>query len=202
MVGLWGIGFFSYDLVSTVLKDRFEAEGLAKATVDANVGFWTGMVSIVQNIGGFCGIYAFSVVTHYTGRRPAFAVSFLAAMVSTAYVFWYLEDVTQFVGPFPVGMLPIFLMGFCQLALFGGYAIYFPELFPTRLRSTGTSFCYNVGRFIAAGGPLGLDWFSRNFFSDYAQPMRPAGVTMCAIFLLGLAVLPFAPETKGRPLPE
>ena len=45
-------------------------------------------------------------------------------------------------------MIP--LMGFCQLALFGGYAIYLPELFPTRLRSTGTSFCYNVGRFVAA----------------------------------------------------
>ena len=46
------------------------------------------------------------------------------------------------------------LMGFYTLALFGGYAIYLPELFPTRLRSTGTSFCYNVGRFIAAMGPL------------------------------------------------
>ena len=44
-------------------------------------------------------------------------------------------------------------MGFCQLALFGGYAIYFPELFPTRLRSTGTSFCYNVGRLVAAVRP-------------------------------------------------
>ena len=53
-------------------------------------------------------------------------------------------------------MIPI--MGFFQIALFGGYAIYFPELFPTRLRSTGTSFCYNVGRLIAASGPalLGL----------------------------------------------
>jgi hypothetical protein len=25
---------------------------------------------------------------------------------------------------------------------------------------------------------------------------------MCLVFLLGLAVLPFAPETKGKPLPE
>ena len=44
-------------------------------------------------------------------------------------------------------------MGFFQLSLFSGYAIYFPELFPTHLRSTGTSFCYNVGRFVAASGP-------------------------------------------------
>jgi hypothetical protein len=47
-------------------------------------------------------------------------------------------------------------MGACQLSLFAGFAIYLPELFPTRLRSTGTSFCYNVGRFIAASGPITL----------------------------------------------
>jgi hypothetical protein len=97
-------------------------------------------------------------------------------------------------------MIPI--MGFCQLALFGGYAIYFPELFPTRLRSTGTSFCYNVGRFVAAAGPAVLGLLTAYVYRDYDEPLRYAGVTMCGIFLLGLAVLPFAPETKGQPLPE
>jgi hypothetical protein len=95
-------------------------------------------------------------------------------------------------------------MGFCQLALFGGYAIYFPELFPTRLRSTGTSFCYNVGRLVAAVGPLTLGLLTSKVFGAYPQPMpfRLAGVTMCAVFLLGLVALPFAPETRGQPLPE
>ena len=68
-------------------------------------------------------------------------------MASTAFTFWFLDAFYQIFW-----MIPI--MGFCQLALFGGYAIYFPELFPTRLRSTGTSFCYNVGRLVAAAGPL------------------------------------------------
>jgi hypothetical protein len=97
-------------------------------------------------------------------------------------------------------MIPI--MGFCQLSLFGGYAIYFPELFPTHLRSTGTSFCYNVGRFVAAVGPLTLGLLTSTVFRDAAEPMRPAGVTMCAIFVLGLLAVPFAPETRGKPLPE
>jgi hypothetical protein len=100
-------------------------------------------------------------------------------------------------------MIP--LMGFCQLALFGGYAIYFPELFPTRLRSTGTSFCYNVGRYVAAAGIFVLGYMTSQLFAPakgYAEPMRYAGVTMSLIFLLGLVALPFAPETKGRPLPE
>jgi hypothetical protein len=96
-------------------------------------------------------------------------------------------------------------MGFFVLALFGGFAIYLPELFPTRLRSTGTSFCYNVGRFIAASGPLMLGMLTKDVFSTangYAEPLRDAGLAMCAIFLLGIAVLPFLPETTGQPLPE
>jgi hypothetical protein len=97
-------------------------------------------------------------------------------------------------------MVPI--MGFCQLSLFAGYAIYFPELFPTNLRSTGTSFCYNVGRFVAAVGPTALGLLTTVVYKGYAEPMRAAGVTMCAIFLLGLCVLPFAPETKDQALPE
>ena len=37
---------------------------------------------------------------------------------------------------------------------------------------------------------------------DKILAFRYAGIVMCAIFLLGLVVLPFAPETKGKPLPE
>jgi hypothetical protein len=97
-------------------------------------------------------------------------------------------------------MIP--LMGFCQLSIFGGYAIYFPELFPTSLRSTGTSFCYNVGRFVAASGPTILGLLTSRVYKGFPEPMRYAGLTMCVIFLVGLIILPFAPETRGEPLPE
>jgi MFS family permease len=195
VVGLWGIGFFSYDLIGSVMSKRFQAEGMEPAEVVANVAYWKGITSILQNVGGFLGIFAFSLITPHTGRRAAFAVSFLLAMLSTALVFAYLDEFSEIFW-----MIPI--MGFCQLALFGGYAIYFPELFPTRLRSTGTSFCYNVGRFVAALGPAVLGVLTAYVYQDKAEPLRYAGVTMCGIFLLGLFVLPFAPETKGKPLPE
>ena len=69
-------------------------------------------------------------------------------------------------------------------------------------RSTGTSFCYNVGRFLAAAGVPVIGLLKTEVFKDYAEPMRPAALVMCSIFVVGLLVLPFAPETKGRPLPE
>jgi MFS family permease len=195
VVGLWGIGFFSYDLFRPVLENTFRAEGLTGAALAGKTTTWIGITSLLQNLGAFFGIYAFTYLTNFTGRRKAFAVSFVAAMGMTAYTFWNLKDLSDVFWMVP-------MMGFCQLALFGGYAIYLPELFPTRLRSTGTSFCYNVGRFVAAAGPLTLGYLTSQVFAGTSEPMRYAGVTMCLVFLVGLAALPFSPETKGVPLPE
>lgn len=166
--------------------------------ISGRITWWTGITSVMLNLGAALGIYFFTRITHYTGRKPAFAISYVLALISTAWVFWYLNDVTDVFW-----MIPI--MGFCQLSLFGGYAIYFPELFPTRLRSTGISFCYNVARYASAAGPLVLGILSSQVFSEskgFEEPMRYAGLTMCAVFLIGLCALPFAPETKGKPLPE
>jgi MFS family permease len=198
VVGLWGIGFFSFDLLATVFRKRFEAQGMPEKEIAGNVVFWVSLTSVMQNIGGFFGIYAYSYVTHVTGRKPSLAVSFVLAMLSTMLVYWCLDEFYEIFWMIP-------LMGFCQLALFGGYAIYFPELFPTRLRSTGTSFCYNVGRYVAAAGIFFLGLMTKEVFSvakGYDEPMRYAGVTMSLVFLVGLFALPFAPETKGQPLPD
>ena len=195
VVGLWGIGFFSFDLVRTIFRKTYEAEGLPPQVIDGKLTSLAGWVSLLQNGGAFFGILAYSWLTHYSGRKPAFAASFLLAMGATAFTFWSLNSRSDILW-----MIPI--MGFCQLSLFGGYSIYFPELFPTRLRSTGTSFCYNVGRLVAAAGPTALGLLTSRVYAGYPEPMRYAGVTMCAVFLIGLLTLPFAPETKGQPLPE
>src|SRR5205085_666895 len=98
-------------------------------------------------------------------------------------------------------MMP--LMGAAQLGPFAGFAIYLPELFPGSLRSTGTSFCYNLGRFAAAAGSFFSAVLTQQVFGKFAPPLplRYSAIAMCAIFLIGLIVLPFAPETRGKPLP-
>jgi len=196
VVGLWGIGFFSPELVRLALEQGLKAEGLEGAQLQGELGRWRGITSLLQNLGAFVGIFAFSWVTGIIGRRFTFALFFILAAVVTAANFWFLQTKNDILWMIP-------LMGFCQLALFGGYAIYLPELFPTKFRSTGTSFCYNAGRLVAAFGPFMLGQLTSTVFADYgADAFRYAGVTMCSIFLVGLLVLPFLPETKDQPLPE
>jgi MFS family permease len=205
VVGLWGIAFFAPDLQGYIFRPKFQAEaaelGLsgqqAKDYVAGRNQIWAGWVSMLTNIGAALGIFAFSWFTPIFGRKWTFALSFVAAAASTILVFWKMSEFNDIFW-----MIPI--MGFCQLALFGGYAIYFPELFPTRLRATGTSFCYNVGRLVAAVGPPALGLLTSTVYVGFEHPwpFRYAGITMCAVFLIGLAVLPFLPETKDKPLPE
>ncbi len=209
VIGLWGIGFFSYDLQQYVFKPTYIAEAnalvqageLDPARVGAYVQWqstlWAGLTSLLQNTGAFFGMLTFSYIAFRVGRRPAFAVAFIIAGTSTALVFGVLSEKWMIFVLIP-------LMGFCLLSLFGGYAIYFPELFPTRLRSTGTSFCYNVGRLLSAPGPAMLGFLTSSVFASYAAPLplRYAGMAMCSVFVIGLLALPFLPETKDKPLPE
>ncbi len=182
----------SLDALPTELRD-LKANSVDNV-VSGRLTRWASYTSMMINLGAFCGMFGFGALAQRIGRKPTFAIALCLAFISTVSVFWFLQEFWQIFV-----MVPI--MGFCQLSLFAGYAIYFPELFPTRLRSTGTSFCYNVGRFVAAAGPLVKTQLER-VFSDTPEPLRYAGVTMCLVFLVGLLALPFLPETKGKPLPE
>jgi MFS family permease len=156
---------------------------------------WAAVTLAMFNVGGFFGIYLFARVTQWLGRRPTFALSFLAAGITTALTFHYMSKPSDVFWMTP-------LMGAAQLSVFGGYAIYFPELFPTRLRSTGMSFCYNVGRYVAATGPISIAFLKNEVFGGTTESFRYAGMTMCLCYVLGVVALLFAPETKGQPLPE
>lgn len=75
--------------------------------------------------------------------------------------------------------------------------MYFPELFPARLRATGAGFCFNTGRILAA--PV-LIWLSA--WMKVALPLSQAVSLLAGFFLIGLVVLVFLPETKGQGLIE
>ncbi len=200
VIGLWGIGFFSPELVGPVIEQSLVAQNLPAEEIAGEKARWIGINGMVQNAGAFIGMLLMTKLAQSLGRKPAFAIAFVAALLSTIGFFQFFE------GKGDIWMSGV--MGACQLALFAGFAIYLPELFPTRLRSTGTSFCYNVGRFVAAVGIL-QSAAIKNWAGAGAETaeqkidaFRNATSWMSAIFLLGLVALLFLPETKDRPLPE
>jgi MFS family permease len=200
VIGLWGIGFFSPELVGDVIRASLVKEGVPAAEIAGRQQFWIGVNSIVQNLGAFVGMLLFTRLAQGLGRKKAFAIGYVAALVATVAYF------QMFNGRNDIWMSAI--MGGCQLALFAGFAIYLPELFPTSLRSTGTSFCYNVGRFVAASGPFTLGALQAALKAGATTPeaklaaFRNACSYMSCVFLLGLVALAFLPETRDRPLPE
>ena len=179
MIGLWGIGFFSPELISTALK------GAPQETVDRVRGLGTAL----QDVGSFLGMITFTMVAAFLSRRLAFLGALLLSMVVTAFVFHSLHSASD-----AYWMLP--MMGFAQMAVFAGYSIYFPELFPTRLRGTGVGFCYNTVRYLAAPAPILFGYLAT------LMSFRTAAVMMSSIYLVGALALIWAPETKGKPLPE
>jgi hypothetical protein len=145
--------------------------------------------TLLQDVGAMLGMLTFTWVASRFNRRTAFFLAFSFCLVVVAFVFHSLHTETDVYW-----MLP--LMGFGTLSCFAGYSIYFPEIFPTRLRGTGVGFCYNTVRYLAAPFPWLLGWLST------MMPFRKVAIMMCLIYLVGIVALFWAPETKGRPLPE
>jgi MFS family permease len=194
IIGLWGIGNFHPKIVRSIIENHLAAANLTADALSSKKAYWGSLGLLLRNIGGFFGMLTLTKFAQVKGRRPAFAVGLALSFISTLLVFRFLREVNQIFW-----MLP--LMGFGQYSVFGVYAIYLPELFPTSLRSTGTSFCYNCGRFIAASAPFTIGQITRRLGSNI-EGVRAAGMWVSLVLLLGIAVLPFLPETKDKPLPE
>jgi MFS family permease len=192
VIGLWGIGEYATDLQEAVFTTYFErtapeADAKLLAAEARNLAY------LLQMIGAAIGMALFTWAANRYGRRPAFMAGFGSAMVITALVYGFMETPAD-----AYWMIP--LMGVAQFSVFAGFSIYLPELFSARVRGTGVSFCYNLGRFAAAGGGLVSAALTTEVFGQYASPLplRYAAIAMCSVFLLGIAAAWFGPETRGK----
>ena len=217
---LWGLGFWSVDLLLSVLKPYNLELGDVNRT--------KSVMFFIQQVGAMIGIYAFAGFSEKTNRRTAFFVWFTLAWISIPAFFWGVAQATgtslpgpiqsimgtitfsnglpaEAAGAVQVAAILAFVMGFATLGPFSGYTVYFPELFPTRLRATGCGICYNGGRFLAAIIPILTGVLAVHFA---AQPgavgggLPMAATVVASVYILGFIGTAIAPETKGKPLPD
>ncbi|HEU4578384.1 MAG TPA: MFS transporter [Polyangiaceae bacterium] len=194
IVGYWGIGNFHPRIVGSIVDLHLGQSGLSASALASEQAFWRSTGLLLQNVGGFAGMMLCAWVAEIWGRRPALCGALLLSFATTLLVFRGLREFSQIYW-----MLP--LMGFGQMGVYSVYAIYLPELFPTRWRSTGTSFCYNGGRIVAASAPFTISRITASLGGNI-EAFRSAGQWVSLLLLAGLIALPFLPETREQPLPE
>jgi MFS family permease len=150
------------------------------------------MLSMTLNtIGGGLGLVLFGTISNRLGRRGAFVLYHAGAFIMALVMFKILIPQGASEATLSIA-LPIF--GFLTLGMHAGYAVYFPELYPTRLRGSGTGFCFNMGRI---GSALYLFIVAKIGW----QPDE-AALYMAPIFAVGIAIAWIAPETRDKELPE
>ena len=150
------------------------------------------MLSMTLNtIGGGLGLVLFGSISTRLGRRGAFMLYHLGAFVMALLMFMVLIPKGASTATLSV-VLPVF--GFLTLGMHAGYAVYFPELYPTRLRGTGTGFCFHMGR---VGSAIYLF-----IVAKLGWQADQAALYMAPVFLIGVWIAYLAPETKGQDLPE
>ncbi len=198
IIGLWSIGFWLPELVRETLRR-------SNITDKADMDKYVSTAMVLFNGAAAVGTYLFAALMSRIGRKPAFAMMFVFAIFAVLGVFGFMSTPSQIYWMAP-------LLGLGTLTIFGGYSIYFPELFPTRLRATGVGFCYNTARYLGALAPLTLGnltgWYAAKDFKFLSSiggvdsGFRYAAFSVSIVFVIGLVALLFAPETKDKPLPE
>ena len=149
-------------------------------------------IQIVSSIGAAIGCLTGAVLGGVCGRRPVYAalcILSMAAMVG----FYRQPDPVYGVG----FVLFAGVLGMISAAFYGWLPLYLPELFPTAMRATGQGFGFNFGRIIAAVGQLQMANLLAAFDGDYSK----ACTVVAGVYVAGLILIAFAPETKGQPLP-
>jgi MFS family permease len=178
-VGFWGISTWVPPYIASVAAKA----GLAAAP-------WASYAGMTYNLGAICGYVAFGFLADLYGRKPVLLTYLAGALVITPVQFlWAREPITL--------LLVAFVMGAFATGQYTWMSAWLPELFPTRLRATGAGFVFNAPRFIAWLGPL-ISGVLITQFGGYGN----SAVIVGSIYILGLLVVPFLPETRGRPLPE
>jgi len=191
LVAWWSCNAFIPSIASGLAQTAAHAAGLERAATLALVESWKTQATIWFNLGGLIGTLATIPVAKHLGRKPMFAIYF-ALSAAAIYAAFGMD------WPPEVRLHLYFFIGLSVFGVFGSFTFYLPELFPTRLRATGSGFCYNIGRVVAAAGPFAVGAVAARGVDQAMQAISYVAL----VPLAGLLLVPFIIETRGRVLAD
>jgi SHS family sialic acid transporter-like MFS transporter len=169
-------------------KARKEEESRKKSR-KAEAMSWA---QIWMSVGAIIGPLIVALLAERFNRRRAYFGLCIASFAVCQFMF---RSPQSYGGVF---LFLSFLANGLTASFYGWLPLYLPELFPTRMRATGSGFSFNIGRVFAASGTLVSGQLLGAFDGDYAR--------MCSwitlIYIVGMIIIWLGPETKGKPLPE
>jgi MFS family permease len=165
------------------------ADQLTQGTVPAAKAY----TQICSALGAIVGTLAGALMGNWLGRRLTYLLLCVSSLLSALFVYQF----QQAYGP--SFLVSIFVLGVTTASFYGWFPLYLPELFRTGIRATGQGFSYNFGRILAAMGVLQTG----NLMKDVFKDNYPQALTIISlVYLIGMALIWLAPETRGQPLPE
>lgn len=160
---------------------------------------WT---QIVSACGAVLGTMTAALMGGWLGRRVTYALLCIGSCISLVYMY---QANDAFGGKL---LFSVFVAGGITAAFYGWFPLYLPELFPTKIRATSQGFAYNFGRILSALGSLHTATLTAYFSAGIAperievEAFPKAGAALSVIYLVGLLIIWFGPETKDQSLPE
>jgi MFS family permease len=148
-----------------------------------------GNTQMALGLGAILGCLVAPAIAAWFNRRIAYFILCLGSLIACQVIFRRFTDYDK------AFLAMSFVVGAVTAALYGWLPLYLPELFPTRVRATGQGISFNFGRIFAGVGGIALGTLTPG---GYAK----MGAIVSLIYVFGLIVIWFAPETKGKPLPD
>jgi MFS family permease len=180
------------EAVKKVLSPDPRATSPTWARISREASRAKGLVQVFLALGAITGCFIAPILGGMWGRRPVYFGLCLASLAVCQYLYGHHDT---FNAEF---MVMAFLAGGVTAAFYGWLPLYLPEIFPTRVRATGQGLSFNSGRVLTAAAAIWMGQHVGFLGGNYAG----AASTVTLIYLVGMVVIWFAPETKGRPLPE
>ena len=148
--------------------------------------------SMILAIGTIIGCILAPIVAERLGRKRTMSLYFAVMGISIAIAFGSVFYMAAPLAPFFGGIFFLGLGG----ANFAMYTLWLPEQYSTDCRGSAIAFVSSVGRFVG----VGMVFLLASGISYFGSLGKPVSLTAIA-FVIGLAVLPLAEETRGKPLP-